>query len=154
VEVVVDGQHVHAVGTSPSHSSILPLVFSHGLIVAGLQDLSMKITTPTLTWRWDTFALRSSHAADILSKHLFLPMVTLTSVAVGVSEAPRDMLGSDVEKVNSGLFNPTSRHYTNVSPSAPRQNGQNSARRTAHARPRVVYQTPRRVWSDADHADS
>ncbi|KAB5593471.1 hypothetical protein CTheo_3105 [Ceratobasidium theobromae] len=49
-------------------------------------DLELSLTTPELTWRWDAFALRPSHAADILSQHLFLPMVSLTSVAVGLAD--------------------------------------------------------------------
>ncbi|KAF8608308.1 hypothetical protein BDV93DRAFT_552147 [Ceratobasidium sp. AG-I] len=61
-------------------------------------DLCMKITTPTLTWRWDAFALRPSRGAEILSEHLFLPMISLTSVAFGVPEAPKEMPGSDLEK--------------------------------------------------------
>ncbi|KAG8741610.1 hypothetical protein FRC10_002626 [Ceratobasidium sp. 414] len=61
-------------------------------------DLCMKITTSSLNWCWNGFALRPSHAAHILSAHLFLPMVTLTSVALGAPEAPRDMAPADVAK--------------------------------------------------------
>ncbi|KAG8681165.1 hypothetical protein FRC08_015804, partial [Ceratobasidium sp. 394] len=61
-------------------------------------DLCMKITTPSLNWCWNGFALRPSHAANVLSAHLFLPLVTLTSVALGAPEAPRDMAPADVEK--------------------------------------------------------
>ncbi|QRV98105.1 Cellulase (glycosyl hydrolase family 5 protein) [Ceratobasidium sp. AG-Ba] len=65
----------------------------------GLQsDLSVKIITPDLTWCWHGFALRPSHAADVLSAHLVRPMMTVMSVALAASEAPRDMEPEDIEK--------------------------------------------------------
>ncbi|KAG8704124.1 hypothetical protein FRC11_010190 [Ceratobasidium sp. 423] len=43
-------------------------------------DLSLTITTPDLNWEWRTFALRPSHASQVLSKHLILPMLSHMSI--------------------------------------------------------------------------
>ncbi|CAE6522152.1 unnamed protein product [Rhizoctonia solani] len=44
-------------------------------------DLLLTITTPTLHWEWRTFALHPSHASQVLSKHLILPMLTHMSIS-------------------------------------------------------------------------
>ncbi|KAH7334853.1 hypothetical protein B0J17DRAFT_720397 [Rhizoctonia solani] len=44
-------------------------------------DLLLTITTPTLNWEWRTFALHPSHASQVLSTHLILPMLSHMSVS-------------------------------------------------------------------------
>ncbi|KAG9105826.1 hypothetical protein FRC07_009092, partial [Ceratobasidium sp. 392] len=61
-------------------------------------DLSIKITTPNITWCWNGFALGLSKSAEIVSEHLVKPLMTVTSVALGAQEAPRDMSAEDVQK--------------------------------------------------------
>ncbi|CAE6521932.1 unnamed protein product [Rhizoctonia solani] len=43
-------------------------------------DLSLRITTPSLDWEWRTFALRPSHASQVLSDLLIMPMLTQMSI--------------------------------------------------------------------------
>ncbi|KAL5638423.1 hypothetical protein ACGC1H_005192 [Rhizoctonia solani] len=60
-------------------------------------DLSLTITTPTLNWEWRTFALRPSHASQVLSDLLILPMLTQMSIMTAFTS------GSDLEAFTKQL---------------------------------------------------
>ncbi|KAI0710020.1 hypothetical protein C8Q76DRAFT_740783 [Earliella scabrosa] len=67
---------------------------SFELVKSNFSDLAFTIGGDSFRWRWETFNVGPRMSADILSKHLILPMISMTHLAFSSA----DPLGTTSEK--------------------------------------------------------
>jgi len=64
-----------------------------------LQDLAADLSRDAFKWRWETFSIGPKQSADVLSKHLTLPLLSTVCMALMSPAAISEIPGSDLEKV-------------------------------------------------------
>jgi hypothetical protein len=69
------------------------------------QDLAIHFRGERFEWRWETFSIGPKQSADVLSKHLLIPLLSTAYLAFISPDAISEISGSDLEKV--GLNSPT-----------------------------------------------
>jgi hypothetical protein len=69
------------------------------------QDLAIHFGGERFEWRWETFSIGPKQSADVLSKHLMIPLLSTAYLAFISPDAISEISGSDLEKV--GLNSPT-----------------------------------------------
>ncbi|KAF7327889.1 hypothetical protein MKEN_00368800 [Mycena kentingensis (nom. inval.)] len=104
-------------------------------------DLAIELEAyEVFKWRWETCLQPARFSAEIISKHLVLPLISLTHTAFTGSAAVGEMSSSDLEKVNAAALQP---HNVNHSLQAVDKVGQIARRsvdthvKNALAKPRV-----------------
>lgn len=65
------------------------------------QDLAIDLHGDSFKWRWETFSIGPKQSADVLSKHLMIPLLSTAYLAFISSDAISEISGSDLEKVGS-----------------------------------------------------
>lgn len=68
-----------------------------------LQDLAFELRNDTFRWRWETFSVGPTMSADILSKHLIMPLISAAHLAFFSADPVSSLSEADVEKVASHL---------------------------------------------------
>lgn len=63
------------------------------------KDFAFSIGNDTFRWRWETFNLGPRMSADILSKHLILPLISTTHLAFSSADPISTSSETDLEKV-------------------------------------------------------
>jgi hypothetical protein len=64
------------------------------------QDLAIDLHGDSFRWRWETFSIGPKQSADVLSKHLMIPLLSTAYLAFISSDAISEISGSDLEKVS------------------------------------------------------
>jgi len=63
------------------------------------QDLAIDLRGDSFIWRWETFSIGYKQSADVLSKHLMIPLLSTAYLAAISPDAISEISGSDLEKV-------------------------------------------------------
>ena len=50
-------------------------------------------------WRWEAYSLGPKVSADVLSKHLILPLISVTHMAFSSADPVSELASADLEKV-------------------------------------------------------
>jgi len=74
-------------------------------------DLAIDFSGDSFKWRWETFSIGPKQSAEVLSKHLMIPLLSTTYLAFISPDAISEISDSDLEKVG-----PKQPHTTHVSP--------------------------------------
>ncbi|EAU85498.1 hypothetical protein CC1G_06399 [Coprinopsis cinerea okayama7 len=61
-------------------------------------DLSLGLDHASFKWRWEANSVGYRSSAEIISKHLVIPLITANSLALSSPESIGEMADSDVEK--------------------------------------------------------
>jgi hypothetical protein len=69
------------------------------------QDLAIHLRGEGFEWRWETFPIGPKQSANVLSKHLMIPLLSTAYLAFISPDAISEISGNDLEKV--GLNSPT-----------------------------------------------
>jgi hypothetical protein len=69
------------------------------------QDLAIHLHGDSFQWRWETFSIGPKQSADVLSKHLMIPLLSTAYLASILPAAISEISDSDLEKV--GFNSPT-----------------------------------------------
>ena len=64
------------------------------------QDLAFDLEFDDFKWRWDMFRLGPRTSAEVLSKHLIIPLISMTHVAFSSADPISELEESDLEKVD------------------------------------------------------
>jgi hypothetical protein len=67
------------------------------------QDLAIHLRGEGFEWRWETFSIGPKQSAEVLSKHLMIPLLSTAYLAFISPDAISEISGSGLEKV--GFFN-------------------------------------------------
>jgi hypothetical protein len=65
------------------------------------QDLAIDLRGDGFNWRWETFSIGPKQSADVLSKHLILPLLSTAYLAFVSPDAISEISTNDLEKVRS-----------------------------------------------------
>lgn len=76
--------------------SLFPATFT---ISQALQDLAIDLRGEGFNWRWETFSTGPKQSADVLSKHLILPLLSTAYLAFISPDAISEISTNDLEKV-------------------------------------------------------
>ena len=77
------------------------------------QDLAINFRGEGFEWRWETFSIGPKQSAEVLSKHLMIPILSTAYLAFTSPDTISEISGADLEKV--GLNVPTQIMSTLVS---------------------------------------
>lgn len=70
-----------------------------------LQDLAIDLQGDAFKWRWETFFIGPKQSADVLSKHLIIPLLSTADLAFTMQYAISGISDYDLEKVGvNGLI--------------------------------------------------
>lgn len=72
-----------------------------------LQDLAIDLRGDSFRWRWETFSIGPKQSADVLSKHLMIPLLSTAYLAFISPDAISEISGSDLEKVGLSSSTPS-----------------------------------------------
>ncbi|KAI0696256.1 hypothetical protein BC835DRAFT_1343011 [Cytidiella melzeri] len=61
-------------------------------------DLAFELRCSEFKWRWETYSLGPKVSAEVISKHLIMPLISLTHMAFSSSEAVSAQTEADLEK--------------------------------------------------------
>ncbi|KAI0787924.1 hypothetical protein C8Q74DRAFT_1349161 [Fomes fomentarius] len=61
-------------------------------------DLAFAVGTDSFRWRWETFNVGPKLSADVLSKHLILPMISMTHLAFSSTDPLATTTEAEMEK--------------------------------------------------------
>ncbi|EIW57322.1 uncharacterized protein TRAVEDRAFT_125022, partial [Trametes versicolor FP-101664 SS1] len=68
------------------------------LVKSRHSDLAFELRNDTFRWRWETFSVGPTMSADILSKHLIMPLISAAHLAFFSADPVSSLSGADVEK--------------------------------------------------------
>jgi hypothetical protein len=63
------------------------------------QDLAIHFRGEAFEWRWETFSIGPKQSAEVLSKHLMIPLLSTAYLAFISPDAISEISGSALEKV-------------------------------------------------------
>ncbi|KAH9987328.1 hypothetical protein BJV74DRAFT_878371 [Russula compacta] len=72
---------------------------SFDVIDSRYSDLAIDLCGDSFKWRWETFSIGPKQSADVLSKHLMVPLLSTAYLAFMSPDAISEISGSDLEKV-------------------------------------------------------
>ena len=77
------------------------MFFHNFLIIFYLftQDLALEFDFENFKWRWDTYLLGPKTSAELISKHLIFPFISLTHISFNSADSVSELDGADLEKV-------------------------------------------------------
>lgn len=79
-----------------------PGVFNAVLLLNGyVQDFSFELGNDEFRWRWDTYPLGAKAAADVLSRQLIMPLISVTHLAFSSADPVSELSEADLEKVGN-----------------------------------------------------
>ncbi|KAI0649273.1 hypothetical protein C8Q79DRAFT_1065569 [Trametes meyenii] len=81
---------VHSLG------GVSDLVFE--VVRSNYSDLAFELRNDTFRWRWETFGVGPRMSADILSKHLIMPLISATHLSFSSAEPVSSLSEADLEK--------------------------------------------------------
>lgn len=97
--------------SSRSKSSSLNLEYSFPKLTANLptdawrwKDFAFRLECNAFKWRWETIFVGHKISAEILSKHLIMPLISANHLAFSSPDVVGNLPPADLEKVN--LFQP------------------------------------------------
>jgi hypothetical protein len=64
-----------------------------------LKDLAFELDCETFKWRWETCFLGYKMSAEILSKHLIMPLISANYLAFSSADPVSELSENDLEKV-------------------------------------------------------
>ena len=73
--------------------------FSHVSCSYKLQDLAIDLRGDSFKWRWETSFIGRSHSAELLSKHLIMPLLCTANLAFTMRHAINGISDYDLEQV-------------------------------------------------------
>jgi len=65
------------------------------------KDFAVEIRGDAFKWRWETFLIGPRFSAEVLSKHLIIPLITTAHLAFTSTDPLSELSESDLEKVLS-----------------------------------------------------
>jgi hypothetical protein len=63
------------------------------------QDFAFELECDAFKWRWETCLLSSRMSAEVLSKHLIMPLISITHFAFASADPVSELSESDLEQV-------------------------------------------------------
>jgi hypothetical protein len=69
------------------------------LITSILKDLAFELEGETFKWRWEAVSLGHKFSTEILSKHLIIPLISVTHLAFSSADPVSELSEADLEKV-------------------------------------------------------
>ncbi|KAI9061018.1 hypothetical protein FKP32DRAFT_1687256 [Trametes sanguinea] len=81
---------VHTVG------GVADLAFE--LVKSTYSDLALELRSDTFRWRWETFNVGPKLSSSILSKHLIMPLISMTHLSFFSTEPVGSLSEADLEK--------------------------------------------------------
>ncbi|OCH95479.1 hypothetical protein OBBRIDRAFT_788362 [Obba rivulosa] len=82
--------------TAHSLGGIMDLSFE--VVDSHNADLAVELGSDRFRWRWETYSLGPKVSADVLSKHLILPLISATHLAFGSADPVSELSAADLEK--------------------------------------------------------
>ncbi|KAH9902796.1 hypothetical protein C8Q73DRAFT_671801 [Cubamyces lactineus] len=68
------------------------------LVKSNYSDLAFELRNDTFRWRWETFAVGPKLSADILSKQLIMPLISVTHLSFSSVDSVGKLSAADLEK--------------------------------------------------------
>ncbi|KAI0661490.1 hypothetical protein C8Q70DRAFT_965048 [Cubamyces menziesii] len=68
------------------------------LVKSNYSDLAFELRNDTFRWRWETFAVGPKLSADILSKQLIMPLISVTHLSFSSADSVGKLSAADLEK--------------------------------------------------------
>lgn len=65
------------------------------------KDLSFELECDAFKWRWDTCFLGYKRSAEIISKHLIMPLISVNHLAFTSSDTVSELSEDNLEKVRT-----------------------------------------------------
>ena len=63
------------------------------------QDLAFELDFDSFKWRWETYRLGPKTSADVLSRHLIIPLISLSHLSFNSADPVSELGETDLEKV-------------------------------------------------------
>ena len=63
------------------------------------KDFAFQLECNAFKWRWETIFVGHKASADILSKHLIMPLISVNHLAFSSPDVVGDLSPTDLEKV-------------------------------------------------------
>jgi hypothetical protein len=64
-----------------------------------LQDAAFELECETFKWRWETFRIPPKYSAELISKHLLIPLISLNHVAFASMDTVSELSQTNLENV-------------------------------------------------------
>lgn len=75
----------------------------HGLPALSIhpdsQDLAFEIDCDGFKWHWETYLLGPKTSADVISRHLIMPLISVVHISFYSADPVSELEESDLEKV-------------------------------------------------------
>ncbi|KAI1797372.1 hypothetical protein LXA43DRAFT_1089242 [Ganoderma leucocontextum] len=84
------------ISTAHSLGGLAELSFE--LVKSSYSDLAFTLSGDSFRWRWETFSVGPRMSADILSKHLILPLISISHLAFSSADPLGTTSETDLEK--------------------------------------------------------
>ncbi|KAI0330207.1 hypothetical protein GY45DRAFT_1323923 [Cubamyces sp. BRFM 1775] len=68
------------------------------LVKSNYSDLAFELRNDTFRWRWETFAVGPKLSADLLSKQLIMPLISVTHLSFSSADSVGKLSAADLEK--------------------------------------------------------
>ena len=88
---------------SPKLNAPPCLASFHYSLITYLQDFAFQLGSQTFKWRWDANYLGPKLSADILSKQLIMPLISVVHLAFSSPSGVTDMSDNALEQVSTDL---------------------------------------------------
>ncbi|KAF8071710.1 hypothetical protein FPV67DRAFT_1560501 [Lyophyllum atratum] len=82
---------------------------SASIVESNFADLAFELEYETFKWRWETCFLGHKASAEVISKHLIFPLISLNHLAFSSPEAVTALSDADVEKARDFRHGRTAR---------------------------------------------
>jgi hypothetical protein len=76
------------------------------------QDLAIDLRGDTFKWRWETSFIGPRQSADVLSKHLIMPLLCSAKLAFVMRNSLGEIPKHDLEQVSKFLHDPVQPRFS------------------------------------------
>jgi hypothetical protein len=76
------------------------IVFLSFQLKFSLQDAAFELECETFKWRWETFVTPPKYSAELISKHLLMPLISLTHIAFASADPVSELSQTSLETVS------------------------------------------------------
>lgn len=83
---------------SASHTLGAIMDLNFGIVDSHYADFSFELGNDEFRWRWDTYPLGAKAAADVLSRQLIMPLISVTHLAFSSADPVSELSEADLEK--------------------------------------------------------
>ncbi|KAH9838409.1 uncharacterized protein C8Q71DRAFT_528370 [Rhodofomes roseus] len=87
---------VELLSSAHSIGGIADLTFE--MVKTHYSDLAFELGSDSFKWRWETCAIGPKQSAEVLSKHLIMPLISFTHLAFSSADPVSELSEADLEK--------------------------------------------------------